>query len=51
MTHPLTGLLDSESLTRTLVEFRPDVVVLYDASLAFVRELEVRGIRVLEVSP
>lgn len=39
--HPLRGCLDPYSLTRVLKEVEPMFVVLYDAELSFVRQLEV----------
>lgn len=39
--HPLKGCLDPYSLTRLLKEVEPTFVVLYDAELSFVRQLEV----------
>lgn len=39
--HPLKGCLDPYSLTRVLKEVEPMFVVLYDAELSFVRQLEV----------
>ncbi|KAM4819997.1 DNA repair endonuclease XPF [Thomomys bottae] len=39
--HPLLGSSDPYALTRTLHELEPRYVVLYDAELAFVRQLEV----------
>lgn len=39
--HPLKGCTDPYSLTRVLEEVRPMFVVLYDAELSFVRQLEV----------
>ncbi|XP_042554356.1 DNA repair endonuclease XPF [Dipodomys spectabilis] len=39
--HPLLGCGDPYALTRTLHELEPRYVVLYDAELAFVRQLEV----------
>lgn len=39
--HPLKGLTDSHSLTRVLHEVEPSFVVLYDAELSFVRQLEI----------
>ncbi|PIK43490.1 putative DNA repair endonuclease XPF isoform X3 [Apostichopus japonicus] len=39
--HPLHGCKDSFSLTKTLNEIRPRYVVLYDAEMQFVRQLEV----------
>ncbi|KAE8284467.1 DNA repair endonuclease XPF [Larimichthys crocea] len=39
--HPLKGLTDPHSLTRVLHEVEPSYVVLYDAELSFVRQLEI----------
>ncbi|XP_072312281.1 DNA repair endonuclease XPF [Eucyclogobius newberryi] len=39
--HPLKGCVDPHSLTRVLHEIEPSFVVLYDAELSFVRQLEV----------
>ncbi|KAJ7984723.1 hypothetical protein DPEC_G00357710 [Dallia pectoralis] len=39
--HPLRGFADPYSLTRVLHEVEPSFVVLYDAELGFVRQLEV----------
>jgi len=39
--HPLRGCTDPYSLTRVLHEVEPSFVVLYDAELSFVRQLEV----------
>lgn len=39
--HPLKGLTDPHSLTRVLHEMEPSFVVLYDAELSFVRQLEI----------
>lgn len=39
--HPLKGCSDPYSLTRLLKEVEPTFVVLYDAELSFVRQLEV----------
>ncbi|XP_066520593.1 DNA repair endonuclease XPF [Hoplias malabaricus] len=39
--HPLKGCSDPYSLTRVLQEMEPMFVVLYDAELSFVRQLEV----------
>lgn len=39
--HPLKGCTDPYSLTRVLWEVEPMFVVLYDAELSFVRQLEV----------
>uniref|UniRef100_A0A667X524 DNA repair endonuclease XPF n=2 Tax=Myripristis murdjan TaxID=586833 RepID=A0A667X524_9TELE len=39
--HPLKGCTDPYSLTRVLHEVEPSFVVLYDAELSFVRQLEV----------
>ncbi|KAJ0015753.1 hypothetical protein NQD34_014043 [Periophthalmus magnuspinnatus] len=39
--HPLKGCVDPHSLTRVLHEVEPSFVVLYDAELSFVRQLEV----------
>uniref|UniRef100_A0A3B3D8G6 DNA repair endonuclease XPF n=1 Tax=Oryzias melastigma TaxID=30732 RepID=A0A3B3D8G6_ORYME len=39
--HPLKGCSDPHSLTRVLHEVEPSFVVLYDAELSFVRQLEV----------
>ncbi|KAG9334989.1 hypothetical protein JZ751_006212 [Albula glossodonta] len=39
--HPLQGCTDPYSLTRVLHEVEPSFVVLYDAELSFVRQLEV----------
>uniref|UniRef100_UPI0037E92C77 DNA repair endonuclease XPF n=1 Tax=Semicossyphus pulcher TaxID=241346 RepID=UPI0037E92C77 len=39
--HPLKGLTDPHSLTRVLHEVEPNFVVLYDAELSFVRQLEI----------
>nr|XP_046234065.1 DNA repair endonuclease XPF [Scatophagus argus] len=39
--HPLKGLTDPHSLTRVLHEVEPSFVVLYDAELTFVRQLEI----------
>lgn len=39
--HPLRGCTDPHSLTRVLHEVEPGFVVLYDAELSFVRQLEV----------
>lgn len=39
--HPLKGCSDPYSLTRVLKEVEPTFVVLYDAELSFVRQLEV----------
>ena len=36
-----TGLSDPYSLTRTLHEIEPRYVILYDAQMEFVRQLEV----------
>ncbi|XP_077406225.1 DNA repair endonuclease XPF [Vanacampus margaritifer] len=38
--HPLRGCTDPHSLTRVLHEVEPTFVVLYDAELSFVRQLE-----------
>lgn len=40
--HPLHGGTDPNGLTKTLQEVQPRYVVLYDADMQFVRELEVR---------
>ncbi|XP_078519223.1 DNA repair endonuclease XPF isoform X2 [Lissotriton helveticus] len=39
--HPLLGCSDSYALTRVLHEIEPRYVVLYDAELSFVRQLEI----------
>ncbi|KAL6094425.1 ercc4 [Pungitius sinensis] len=39
--HPLKGLTDPHSLTRVLHEVEPSFVVLYDAEIGFVRQLEI----------
>ncbi|KAJ8246038.1 hypothetical protein GJAV_G00262980 [Gymnothorax javanicus] len=39
--HPLQGCTDPYSLTRVLHEVEPSYVVLYDAELSFVRQLEI----------
>ena len=39
--HPLHGTSDPFSLVRTLEELQPTYVVLYDAHMMFVRQLEV----------
>ena len=39
--HPLHGATDPFSLVRTLQELQPRFVVLYDADVQFVRQLEV----------
>lgn len=39
--HPLRGCTDPYSLTRVLHEVEPSFVVLYDAELSFVRQLEI----------
>lgn len=39
--HPLKGCTDPHSLTRVLREVEPSFVVLYDAELSFVRQLEI----------
>lgn len=39
--HPLQGCSDSYSLTRVLHEVEPRYVILYDAELTFVRQLEI----------
>lgn len=39
--HPLHGGSDHKGLTRTLQEIQPRYVILYDADMQFVRELEV----------
>ncbi|CAL8302324.1 unnamed protein product [Lota lota] len=39
--HPLRGCTDPYSLTRVLREVEPSFVVLYDAELSFVRQLEI----------
>ncbi|XP_068161430.1 DNA repair endonuclease XPF [Antennarius striatus] len=39
--HPLKGLTDPHSLTRVLQEVEPSFVVLYDAEVSFVRQLEI----------
>lgn len=39
--HPLNGCTDPHSLTRVLHEVEPSFVVLYDAELSFVRQLEI----------
>lgn len=39
--HPLKGLTDPHSLMRVLHEVEPSFVVLYDAELSFVRQLEI----------
>ncbi|CAK6961688.1 DNA repair endonuclease XPF [Scomber scombrus] len=39
--HPLKGCTDPHSLTRVLHEVDPSFVVLYDAEISFVRQLEV----------
>ncbi|XP_028403688.1 DNA repair endonuclease XPF-like isoform X1 [Dendronephthya gigantea] len=39
--HPLSGTSDPYSLTRTLHEIEPRYVILYDAQMEFVRQLEV----------
>lgn len=39
--HPLRGCTDPHSLTRVLHEVEPSFVVLYDAELSFVRQLEI----------
>ncbi|XP_042363987.1 LOW QUALITY PROTEIN: DNA repair endonuclease XPF [Plectropomus leopardus] len=39
--HPLKGLTDPHSLTRVLHEVEPSFVVLYDAEVSFVRQLEI----------
>ncbi|XP_049915911.1 DNA repair endonuclease XPF [Epinephelus moara] len=39
--HPLKGLTDPHSLTRVLHEVEPSFVVLYDAEISFVRQLEI----------
>jgi DNA excision repair protein ERCC-4 len=41
--HPLHGCSDPYNLTRTLHEIQPRYVVLYDADMIFVRQLEVRN--------
>ena len=40
--HPLRGTNDSFGLIRTLEELQPRYVILYDADMIFVRQLEVR---------
>lgn len=42
--HPLHGGSDHKGLTRTLQEVQPRYVVLYDADMQFVRELEVHNV-------
>ncbi|XP_056221358.1 DNA repair endonuclease XPF [Seriola aureovittata] len=39
--HPLKGCTDPHSLTRVLHEVEPSFVVLYDAEVSFVRQLEI----------
>lgn len=39
--HPLRGNEDPNSLNRTLAEVQPRYVILYDADMVFVRQLEV----------
>lgn len=39
--HPLKGCTDPHSLTRVLYEVDPSFVVLYDAEVSFVRQLEI----------
>ncbi|XP_034049982.1 DNA repair endonuclease XPF [Thalassophryne amazonica] len=39
--HPLKGCTDPHSLTRVLHEVEPSFVVLYDAEISFVRQLEI----------
>lgn len=39
--HPLRGLNDPHSFVKTLHELMPTYVVLYDADMAVVRQLEV----------
>lgn len=39
--HPLKGCTDPHSLTRVLHEVEPSYVVLYDAEVSFVRQLEI----------
>ena len=39
--HPLRGSNDPNSLKRTLNELMPTYVILYNADMAFVRQLEV----------
>ncbi|XP_061764875.1 DNA repair endonuclease XPF isoform X1 [Nerophis ophidion] len=39
--HPLKGCTDPHSLTRVLHEVEPNFVVLYDAEVSFVRQLEI----------
>jgi len=39
--HPLHGGSDPKGLSRTLQEVQPRYVILYDADIQFVRELEV----------
>lgn len=39
--HPLKGCVDPHSLTRVLHEIEPTFIVLYDAELSFVRQLEI----------
>ncbi|XP_041818875.1 DNA repair endonuclease XPF [Chelmon rostratus] len=39
--HPLKGLTDPHSLTRVLYKVEPSFVVLYDAEVSFVRQLEI----------
>uniref|UniRef100_A0A1A8LIT1 DNA repair endonuclease XPF n=1 Tax=Nothobranchius pienaari TaxID=704102 RepID=A0A1A8LIT1_9TELE len=39
--HPLKGCTDPHSLTRVLQEVEPSFVVLYDAEMSFVRQLEI----------
>lgn len=39
--HPLRGCSDPHSLTRVLHEVEPSFVVLYDAEVSFVRQLEI----------
>ncbi|KAK2179590.1 hypothetical protein NP493_480g01020 [Ridgeia piscesae] len=41
MLHPLHGLSDPNSLLHTLYQLQPSFVVLYDADVTFVRQLEV----------
>lgn len=40
--HPLHGCSDPHGLSRTLEEVQPKYVVLYDADMSLVRQLEVR---------
>ena len=46
--HPLYGSSDPNSLVRTLNELQPKFVVLYDAEMAVVRQLEVIKIVLFE---